>query len=42
MDVKPDVKAFGVYSIHVRYEWETAVSLGIHVRYCEIEILVLP
>ena len=37
-----DVKAFGVYSIHERYEWEAAVSLGIHVTYYEIEIPVPP
>ena len=32
MDVNLDAKAHGVYSIHERYEWEAAVSLGIHVR----------
>ena len=32
MDVNPDAKALGVYSIQERYGWEAAVSLGIHVR----------
>ena len=42
MDVKPDAKALGVYSIHERYEWEAAVSLVIPVRLYETEIPVPP
>ena len=38
----PDVKAFGMYSIHERYEWEAAVPLVIPVRYYEREIPVPP